>query len=107
MSDEILVLGFDDSSGKDRIFGVGRSQAKVARDKVSPEELKKRLDSFVSSMGDVVSGVPDKLADYQVNEISFTAEVSATGKVGLLGTGVDVTGGGGITITLTRKDGQQ
>jgi hypothetical protein len=46
--------------------------------------------------------VPDVLGAYAVESIELSAEVSATGTVSLLGTGGEVSGSGGLTISLKR-----
>jgi hypothetical protein len=54
-------------------------------------------------MGKVIGVVPDAMGAFRVDEITFTAEVSAKGSVNLLGTGGEIAGGGGVTVKLARK----
>jgi hypothetical protein len=105
MGNEILIFGLDDSDlGGDRVFGM-KSNATYARDAVSANTLKNHLESFVASMKDVLTGVPKSMGNYQIDQVSFTVQVSAQGTVCLLGmAGGQVGGTGGITITLKRKD---
>ncbi len=106
MSNEILVFGWDDTQyGEDRIFGMKSNVATYARDAVSPDKLRAHLESFVSSMKDVLMAVPKAMGNYQIDQVSFTVQVSAQGTVCLLGmAGGEIGGTGGITITLKRKD---
>ena len=58
-------------------------------------------------MKDVLTAVPKAMGNYQINEVSFTVQVSAKGTVSLLGMGGGEVGGtGGITIKLIHRDGQ-
>ena len=106
MSDEVLIFGLDDSELDDyRIFGIKSRDATYARDAVSASTLKSHLESFVSSMKDVLTAVPKAMGNYQVDEISFTVQVSAQGTVSLFGmAGAEIGGSGGITITLKHKE---
>jgi hypothetical protein len=104
MSNEILIFGLDDSQeGEDRTFGL-KSTVTYARDAVSSDNLKAHLESFISSMKDVLTVVPKTMGNYQIDQVSFTVQVSAQGKVYLLGmAGGEIGGTGGITITLKHK----
>jgi hypothetical protein len=106
MSNEILVYGWDDTQdGEDRIFGINSNVATYARDAVSPDKLRVHLESFVSSMKDVLTAVPKAMGNYQIDQVSFTVQVSAKGTVCLLGMGGGAVGAtGGIQITLKRRD---
>jgi hypothetical protein len=108
VSNEILVFGLDDDAqGGDRVFGMKSSVVTYARDAVSTDQLKSHLEAFVRSMKDVLTAVPKAMGNYQINEVSFTVQVSAKGTVSLLGMGGGEVGGtGGITIKLKHKDGQ-
>jgi hypothetical protein len=106
MDNEILVFGLDDSDpAGDRIFGMKSNVAAYARGAVSANTLKIHLESFVASMKDVLTVVPKSMGNYQIDQVSFTVQVSARGTVCLLGmAGGQVGGAGGIAITLKRKD---
>jgi hypothetical protein len=107
MSNEILVFGLDDDSqGGDRVFGMKSSVVTYARGAVSADQLKNHLEAFVASMKGILTAVPKAMGDYQIDEVSFTVQISAKGTVSLLGMGGGEMGGaGGITITLKRKGG--
>jgi hypothetical protein len=96
----IWVLSLEDTT--DRAL-VDRARARLQRGKVKPEELKERLSEFLGSMQSVLERVPEKLGDFTVDSVDLSLEVTATGKVSLLGTGGELGGSGGITITLTRR----
>ena len=61
--------------------------------------------AFVSAMGQAIGSIPSALAGYRIDSIGINAEISASGKVSLLGNGGEVTGTGGITFKLTRVAG--
>jgi hypothetical protein len=105
MSNEILIFGWDDTQDTgDRVFGLNSNVATYARNAVSPEKLKTHLESFVSSMKDVLTAVPKTMGNYQIDQVSFTVQVSAQGTVCLLGMAGGVVGAsGGITIILKHQ----
>jgi hypothetical protein len=97
---EITIFGLDEPKELGRF--INRADARYQRRSIPVERLGEQFSEFVDKMRDVVSRVPEAMAGFHVREISFTAEVSAKGSVNLLGTGGEIAGGGGITITLTR-----
>jgi hypothetical protein len=70
---------------------------------VSPETLQNNLKSFLGSMETAISGVPQLLGGYALDEIELSLEVGAEGEIGLLGTGGKLSGKGSISLKLKRK----
>jgi hypothetical protein len=97
---EITVFGLEEPKELGLFFN--RAEARYQRRAVPIEQLGEQFNAFVDNMRDVVARVPASMAGFRLDEISFTAEVSAKGTVNLLGTGGEIAGGGGITITLRR-----
>ncbi len=96
----IEVLGLEAS--EDRASFFGRDSARYAREPVSVDALASRLRSFSESMKEVVQGVPETMGGFKVDEITLSIEITAKGTVSLLGSGGEIGGTGGITITLRR-----
>jgi|ERR1039458_1941111 hypothetical protein len=64
--------------------------------------LRKKVAQFLTQMGSVVEAMPVKLAAFSLDKVSMAVEVTASGKVSLLGCGAEVEGKGGITFTWKR-----
>jgi hypothetical protein len=102
--DYIWVLGLP--GGKDdRAGGFRAADLRIERRKVPVSQLRDNVDAFVAAMGEAVSGIPRALGAFSIDSLELSLEVSATGSVSLLGTGGEVSGTGGITLTLTRLKG--
>lgn len=76
---------------------------KIVENKFQGEVLKKEIKDFVSKMQDVVSSIDTSKSKYDINSVEVKASVSAGGTLGFMGTGVNLTGTGGITFVFTRK----
>lgn len=94
----ITILGSEDTDTRS-IF----DRLRYRRAEVSADELQTRLRNFLTSMQGVVEGLPDKLGEFKLEQVTLTAEVSAKGQISLLGTGGEVAGKGGLTFTLKRE----
>jgi hypothetical protein len=70
---------------------------------VSAEELQARLNTFMSTMDQVVTKLPPKVGGFALDSVTLVVEVSAKGTVSLLGTGGEIAGKGGLTFTLKRS----
>ena len=66
-------------------------------------ELQTELMHFLQQFGDVFTKLPVKIGDYSVDSVEISAEITAKGSVGLLGTGGEAGGSGGLKFTFKRK----
>jgi hypothetical protein len=102
-NDEIWIIGFEEEDlqkqSADRFLW---RREKIARQRVSPDRLKTEFTQFVEKMRGVVAAVPADAGGLRVEEIQLTAEIGAKGSVNLLGTGGEISGSGGITVTFRR-----
>lgn len=94
----IAILGSEDTDTRS-IF----DRLRYRRAEIAADELQERLRKFLDAMQGVVEGLPDKLGEFKLEQITLTAEISAKGQVSLLGTGGEVAGKGGLTFTLKRE----
>lgn len=99
-SDGILVLALQDEE-TDRFGPFKWAEARFTRTKLSAAQLGENLTTFLGSMETVVKAIPNSLGGMSVSSIELKAEITATGKISLVGTGGELSGTGGITITLT------
>jgi len=102
----ISVLGLEDTDqGRtDRMTFRRLEEWRAARTEIPAEELQSRLGDFVATMRSVIASLPRKAGEFQLNEVTFSAEVSAKGTVSLLGSGGELAGQAGITFTFTRAE---
>lgn len=93
-SDSIRIFGLEDDA--DRSLWRRPDEVRYGRGEVSSEELRRRVEHFISSMKVVLSELPNKVGCYNLDQIAVSAEVSAKGHVSLLGSGGEVGGKGGL-----------
>lgn len=65
--------------------------------------LKSQVDAVISGLDDLFAARADALKNYELAEFTVSLEVTASGKIGILGTGVETSGTGGIELTFRRK----
>jgi hypothetical protein len=94
---QIMVIGR--VSGEMRGFGDG-----VVSRTLDAEVLKKNLDAFMKTMGEVIDKVQGQFQNYQLDTIKLKADLSASGSVSLLGSGGKLEGSGGLEFTFKRLD---
>ena len=59
------------------------------------DELTKNVNQFLAKVESMLRDTPAVVADFHFAELEISAEVSAEGKLSLMGTGVGVTAQGG------------
>jgi hypothetical protein len=89
--------------GEDRGLSDVLERLGIRRTHVPVEQLQQNIKGFLDKMRSVVEALPDALGAYRLEEITLSVEVTAKGQVGLLGTGGEVGGKGGLTFALKRK----
>jgi hypothetical protein len=98
---EITVLGMEDED--DRSLWWRPDEVRYGREVVSARALAERVEEFVDSMRTVLARLPEAVGQYEVDQITVAAEVSAKGKVSLLGSGGELAGKGGLTFTFKKR----
>ena len=83
--------------------GVRDEVGKVIEEGIPLDKLQRGFASFMDSLSEIVQAGYDKIGDYTLDEISFSAEIGAEGEFKLLGTGVGVSGSAGVTFKLHRQ----
>ena len=104
MSDQKIRIFGREENTTDRAGVFERmGNARFGTRQVDKDALRSQLSSFLSAMQDVLDDLPELLGGFAIEEVTLTAEVSASGSVSLLGTGAEVGGSGGLTFTLKRR----
>ena len=74
----------------------------VTATSIDADVLGNRLNTLLVAFGETLKGMPPSVADFQLAEVTIAIEISASGKVNLLGTGAEAAGKGGLTVKLAR-----
>src|SRR5713101_2499569 len=94
--DVLTVVGYEDIEER------GLAERRLVRREVDADQLGARVTAFLGSLRKVLGQQPDEIGPYKLDTISVTAEVSAKGAVGLLGTGTELAGKGGGSFSFKR-----
>lgn len=78
------------------LFGGGKAK------QLDPEDLKKNMSNFLSNLEDILDAGKTRIGEFQIDEITVSAQISGDGKVCLLGSGVKVGMQGGLKFVLKR-----
>jgi hypothetical protein len=104
----IPIFGREDQdSDEERAFGWFKKPSEIAygRDEVDAEVLRARVLRLLKTMQSLIDDAPEEVGKFSVDSLTFSVEISAKGSVSILGTGGEVAGRGGITVTLKRSKG--
>lgn len=69
---------------------------------IGVQQLSTNLKSFLSQLDQVLDNLNQRVGGFEVDEMEVYAEISAEGKVSLLGTGIQGGATGGIKLILRR-----
>jgi hypothetical protein len=64
--------------------------------------LADNVRSFMDQIGNILDKTPEAISNFQFTEFTVSAEISANGKLTLLGIGGEAGATGGITFTFKR-----
>ncbi|XVV15640.1 Pepco domain-containing protein [Actinoplanes sp. CA-131856] len=96
-----LVAADEETGGGTKgIFSRGDRDV-VLRD-ISVETVQRNLASTIGKLREAFSGLRDAGGDLPLKSVEVSFEISATGTITILGTGVETSGTGGITLTFER-----
>ena len=70
---------------------------------IDTEKLKQNFSRFVADLQSIVDASINEASAFELDQVIFSAEISASGDFKLLGTGVGVQGTSSITFILQRK----
>ncbi len=73
------------------------------KEDISVEKIKSELSDFLVSMQEILDGLPDKLADYELESMDISVEISSKGNISLIAFGAELGGTGGLTLHLKKK----
>src|SRR5258708_4279006 len=100
--DVIRILALEDSSA-DRSLFRRPAEWKLGRSEVPVGEFSHRVATFLESMRHVITGLPEAFGNYELDQLTISAEVGARGRLSLLGSGGELAGTAGITFQFTKR----
>lgn len=65
--------------------------------------LSGELQSFLSKLSSILTETPKAVGDYELDEIELSAEISASGTIKILGSGIESSLGSGLKFVFRRK----
>ena len=87
--------------------GLKDKARELIEEAVSVEQIQRGFQSFVESLGEIVQSGSTTVGDFNLDEISFSAEIGASGDFKLLGAGVGLSAGSAVTFKLRRAGGNK
>ncbi len=99
-SENISIFSCEDNDDRGAFEYI--NQLRFGRSEVSVELLREHINTLLNNMTNVLQNVKADIAGYSVDTVTIAVEISATGRVSLMGTGGDIAGKGGLTFTLKR-----
>ena len=100
MSDEISIIGKIDSD----MFRAG--EARVKQTKIPVDRLRAELEGITDALSKTLTSAV-KVGDFELDEVTFQVEISASGKVSLLGTGAEIGTKGAVELKFVRPGAQK
>src|SRR5580704_13922551 len=92
-------------SGDRSISGIVNKAGKAAIEyvQVSSDFVEAQLKGFLSEMDTILQSLPSKVGTFELESMELSVEITAKGSIGLLGSGGEIGGKGGLTFKLKRK----
>lgn len=97
-SDKITLVTLEEVGGLR-----SRSRAELITEEVSVALLRDNFQSFMANLQSMIDVELDKEFPFELQEIQFSAEISANGAFKLLGTGVGIEASSSVTFILQRR----
>ena len=103
MSDGTITIVGREETGNNRAF-LGKVTDWVYEQKeVSVEQIKSQLADFLINMQEILDGLPEKLAEYELESMDVNVEISLSGNVNLVTVGGELGGASGLTLHLKKR----
>jgi hypothetical protein len=102
---------YSDSSGENKIRIVGTlagdqvrgTKREIVERRVDVNRVRQHFQEFMEGLRQIIDVDVPSIGDFELEEITFGAEVAASGEFKLLGVGFGAEASSGVTFTLKRK----
>ena len=104
-SDSIYIItGEETTSVGGRHLGArGDRQPSTHVSEQSVSTVQENMSGFLKNLGQILLLEEEVKGDYTIDRVEVNAQITGEGKIGLLGTGVNVGASTGLKIVLQRK----
>ncbi|MDM8553539.1 hypothetical protein QUF75_02280 [Desulfococcaceae bacterium HSG7] len=85
---------------RERSFG--DALKKEVLNSVNSLELKKNVNIFLKNLTDILNTEPAEIGAFQIEQVEVSAQITAEGKIALMGSGAKVDVDGGLKFLLKR-----
>lgn len=104
-SDSILIITGDEftQAGGRPLGARGARSASMNVSERSVKEVQENMSGFLKNLGQILSLDEEVEGDYDIDRVEVNAQITGEGKLGFLGTGVNVGASTGLKIVLQRK----
>ena len=96
---EISIIALDESE-------LRSDELRIVHEKMTVQQLSSNLKSFLNSLDGAMEGLQSTVGGFEINALEVYAEISAEGKISLLGTGAKTGAKGGLKLVLRRSASQ-
>jgi len=97
---ELTIVTAETATGR---RGAADQVRRVVESQVSIGQLQSNLAHFLDAVRSLLAEQSTRAGVFELDEIALTAEISASGEVKLLGSGVAVQGGSAVGLTWRRR----
>jgi hypothetical protein len=104
--DVIRVFGLEEDDEDDRSSGRSPEDFRYKRSEIPVDEFRLRVAEFVSGIESVIREIAASAGEYELDEVQVAVEVSAKGKLSILGTGGELAGKGAMTFKFRKSAGE-
>lgn len=104
-SDSIFIISGEEvaPAGGRHLGARGDRSVSTHINEQSVSTVKENMNGFLKNLGQILSLEEDVKGDYVIDKVEVNAQITGEGKIGLLGTGVNVGASTGLKIVLQRK----
>lgn len=89
--------------GSRPVHARGAEQRVLAAVETGVDTLRANMANFISGVSDILAAGANAADGYEMDSVEVQCQISGSGKVGFVGTGVEVEGGSSLTIVFKKK----
>jgi len=103
-NEKITIIGLESFDNDDGTRDMSDLLKSFKSNEINTKKLQKEFQKTLSKISTMIAGYKESLDNYEMNEITISLEISAKGKIGLLGSGLTAGGASGLKIKFIKKE---